>query len=164
MALGHTDPVQVDHTPQILVRDIDGDGLADILTSSAHKYGIFWYQQVRDGAAITWKRHLIDESWSQAHSLALADLDRDGDLDLITGKRFLAHNGHDPGSKDPIGVYWYELKPGRTATWTKHVISHGERIGSALNIPIFDLDADGDLDIVVTGKWGGPVWFENKLK
>jgi hypothetical protein len=164
LTLGHIDPAQIDHTPQILVHDINGDGLADILTSSAHKYGIFWYQQVRAGEAITWKRHLIDKSWSQAHSLALADLDGDSDLDLITGKRFMAHNGHDPGSNDPIGVYWYELKPGRTTTWTKHVISYGEGIGSGMNIPVVDLDADGDLDIVVTGKWGGPVWFENKTR
>jgi hypothetical protein len=26
---------------------------------------------------------------------------------------------------------------------------------------VVDLDSDGDLDIVVTGKWGGPVWFES---
>jgi hypothetical protein len=25
-----------------------------------------------------------------------------------------------------------------------------------------DLDGDGDVDVVVTGKWGGPVWFENR--
>jgi len=42
------------------------------------------------------------------------------------------------------------------------VISHNEGIGSGMNIPVVDLDGDGDLDIVVTGKWGGPVWFENK--
>ena len=27
-----------------------------------------------------------------------------------------------------------------------------------------DFDKDGDVDVVVTGKWGGPVWFENKRK
>ena len=48
--------------------------------------------------------------------------------------------------------------------WTKHVISYNEGIGAGLNIVVVDLDGDGDLDIVVTGKWGGPVWFENRSK
>ncbi len=94
----------------------------------------------------------------------LADLDGDGDLDLITGKRYLAHNGNDPGSAEPLGVYWYELKRKGGATWTKHAISYRQGIGSGLNACVVDLDRDGDLDVVVTGKWGGPVYFENKLK
>jgi hypothetical protein len=164
LSLGSLDGSKPEHTPQILVYDVNGDGLNDIITSSAHKHGIFWYRQVRDGDEPSWSKHVIDKTWSQAHSLKLADIDADGDLDLVTGKRFKAHNGNDPGGNDPLGVYWYELERGRTATWTKHVVSFDEGIGSGLNIPVVDMDGDGDLDIVVTGKWAGPVWFENKLK
>ena len=164
VTLGSIDPNKADHTPQILVYDVDGDGANDIITSSAHKYGIFWYRQVRKGKQVTWQQNVIDKSWSQAHSLTLGDLDGDGDLDLVTGKRYLAHNGGDPGSSDPPGVYWYELSRKGGVTWTQHVISYGQGIGSALNAAVADMDGDGDLDIVVTGKWGGPVYFENKLK
>ncbi len=164
LKLGHIEEGTADHTPQIWVYDVNADGANDIITSSAHKYGIFWYQQIRKGSTITWKQHVIDSSWSQAHSLTMADLDGDGDLDLITGKRFFAHNGKDPGGLEPLGVYWYELKPGVSPVWTKHVISFGKKIGAGMNIPVVDMDNDGDLDIVVTGKWGGPVWFENKKK
>ncbi|HPP54300.1 MAG TPA: FG-GAP-like repeat-containing protein, partial [Thermoguttaceae bacterium] len=92
--------------------------------------------------------------------------DGDGDLDLATGKRFFAHNGGDPGALEPLCVYWYELKreKGKEPEWVRHAISVGQGIGSGMNIPVVDLDGDGDLDVVVTGKWGGPVWFENKLK
>lgn len=164
LAIGDPEEGKPGHTPQILVYDVNADGLPDIVTSTAHNYGIFWYEQQRDGETITWKRHLIDDSWSQAHSLVLADIDEDGDLDLVTGKRYKAHNGSDPGGNDPPGVYWYELDRGAEPAWTKHVLSYDEGIGSGLNLVVIDLDADTDLDIVVTGKWGGPAWFENKLK
>jgi hypothetical protein len=151
-------------TAQILVYDVNADGLPDIIASSAHDYGVFWYEQVRQASDTAWKQHLIDDSWSQAHSLALADLDGDGDLDLITGKRFMAHNGSDPGETEPLGVYWYELTRQTNPIWTKHVVSFEQGVGSGLNLVVADLDGDGDLDIIVTGKWGGPVWFENMLK
>jgi hypothetical protein len=164
LAVGSIEEGQADHTPQILVYDVNADGRNDVVTSSGHKYGIFWYEQGQGPSGPTWKQHLIDDSWSQAHSLTLADLDEDGDLDLVTGKRFMAHNGNDPGGLDPPGVYWYQLDRSPSPKWTKHVVSLGEGIGSGMNVPVVDLDADGDLDIVVTGKWGGPVWFENQVK
>lgn len=163
-AIGGKEEGKADHTSQILVYDVNADGLPDIVTSIAHDYGIFWYEQVRQESGTSWKRHLIDDSWSQAHSLALADFDNDGDLDLVTGKRFMAHNGGDPGEFEPLGVYWYELTRQANPVWSKHVISYNEGIGSGLNIIARDLDGDGDVDVVVTGKWGGPAWFENTLK
>jgi len=128
LAVGSLTEGQSEHTPQIQVYDVDGDGLNDIITSSAHQHGIFWYKQIK------------------------------------TGKRFFAHNGNDPDARSPLGVYWYELKRGPAVEWFKHIISYDEGIGSGLSIPVVDIDGDGDLDIVVTGKWGGPVYFENVSK
>lgn len=160
-ALGGRDG-KVEHTPRILVYDVNADGLNDVITSNAHKHGIFWYEQKREGQAIEWRQHVIDDTWSQPHSLALGDLDGDGDPDLATGKRFMAHNGGDPDAFAPLGVYWYELRRGTAPSWVKHVVSYDEGIGSGVNLCVEDLDSDGDLDIVVTGKWGGPAWFESK--
>ncbi len=155
---------KAEHTPQMLVCDVNRDGQADVITSSAHQHGIFWYEQTRAEGKTAWKQHVIDDTWSQAHSLALADLNGDGAPDLVTGKRFMAHNGSDPDESGKLGVYWYELQPGPNPKWTRHAISYDEGIGSGVNLCAADLDKDGDIDVVVTGKWGGPVWFENKRK
>ena len=164
LAIGSLEEGKTEHTPRIWIYDVDADGANDLVTSSAHRYGIFWYRQVRKDSKISFERHLIDKSWSQAHSLALADLDNDGDRDLVAGKRFYAHNGSDPGAEEPLCLYWYELTRDPAVKWTRHVISYDKGIGSSLEIPVADMDADGDLDIVVTGKFAGPVLFENKMR
>ena len=89
------------------VMDVNGDGRNDVVAGAGHNYGVFWFEQ---GANGQWTRRTIDNSWSQAHASTLVDLNGDGRLDLVTGKRFMAHNGSDPGEKEPLGVYWYELR------------------------------------------------------
>jgi len=145
----------------LYVTDVDGDGRRDIVTSMAHDYGIFWMQRLADGG---WKKQMIDDSWSQAHAMTLVDLNGDGRLDLLTGKRYMAHNGRDPGEREPLGIYWYESRvaEGRVE-WTRHVIDYSTRAGGGMQIPVADLDGDGDLDFVVAGK-SGLFLFENRTK
>jgi len=92
----------------IYVTDVNNDGVPDLITSLGHDYGIFWMEQKREVAGKrTWVKHLIDNAWSQSHAMTLADLNGDGRPELITGKRYYAHE-HDPGANEPLGVYWYE--------------------------------------------------------
>ena len=146
----------------IYTLDVNGDKLPDIVTSLGHDYGIFWYEQKKDEAGNrTWIKHLIDDSWSQAHALTLMDLNGDGRMDIVTGKRYMAHNGHDPGEREPLGVYWYEpIKTASELEWRRHVIDYGTRAGGGMQIPVLDFDGDGDLDFVVAGK-SGLFLFEN---
>ena len=93
------------------------------------------------------------------------DLNGDGQKDILTGKRFMAHNGGDPGEREPLGVYWYEYykQPNGNICWVCQVVSYGARIGCGMQIPAADLDGDGDIDFACPGK-SGFFLFENLTK
>jgi hypothetical protein len=135
------------------VLDVNEDGRNDVVTAAGHDYGVFWFEQLPDGQ---WARRTIDPAWSQGHASTLADLNGDGRPDLITGKRFMAHNGSDPGEREPLGVYWYEFRKGPTSgvEWIRHLVDYGGRTGAGMQIPVLDIDGDGDADLVCPGKSG----------
>ena len=74
----------------------------------------------------------------------------------------MAHNGGDPGAFEPLGIYYYSLKRGPNPVWTKHALSYNEGVGAGMSIEVEDMNGDGRLDVITTGKFGGPVWFENQ--
>ena len=151
---------KLDSTSFLYVIDINEDGLPDIVTGFGHNYGVIWMEQRAGGQ---WIKHVIDESWSQPHAITLADLNGDGKLDILTGKRFMAHDGKDPGEREPLGLYWYEYKKsadGKSVDWHRHLIEYGGRAGAGMQLPATDLDGDGDIDFAAGGK-SGLYLFEN---
>jgi hypothetical protein len=144
-----------------VVKDLNGDGRLDIIFGRAHDYGLYWWEQrppLPDGTTV-WSQHVIDESWSQAHALALADLDGDGQEELIAGKCIWAHEGGDPGAGDAPAIYYYKWNP-RSATFTRHTIS-APGAGAALGrqYRVVDLDGDGRADLVAPSRLGLWVFF-----
>lgn len=146
----------------IIVHDVNKDGLNDLIVGQGHDYGLAWYAQGKDEAANrTWTRHDIEQHRSQFHEQQLADIDNDGEPELITGKRYRAHNENDPGAADPIGLYYYEINNG---DFQRHVIDYGEpgkASGTGIYLWIEDVDNNGWKDIVAPGKQGMYL-FKNK--
>jgi hypothetical protein len=94
--------------------------------------------------------------------MLMADLDNDGQDELVTGKRYYAHNGNDPGENDPRCVYNYDFDPA-SKKWTRNVLHEGGTVGFGINTFTADIDGDGDLDVVAPGK-SGLYLLENLLK
>ena len=132
----------------MFVVDVDEDGDNDVVSSSAHKYGIWWHEQTGSG----WVTHEISKLFSQSHALAFEDIDHDGHPDLISGKRYLAHLRGDPGTDDPSVLYWFRFVPGKDPQWIPYQIDDNSGIGN--NFQVEDMNGDKRPDIIVSNKKG----------
>lgn len=144
----------------VLVADVNGDGKNDLIVGQGHGYGLDWYEQVSEGPDKTsWIKHPIDPFNSQYHTMEWADIDGDGKNELISGKRYRAHNGNDPGSNDPAGLYYFKWNG---QSFTKNTICYGPfgvGKGTGLYFAVADLHNSGRKDIIVAGKDGLYVFY-----
>jgi hypothetical protein len=145
----------------VIVADVNKDGLADLIVGQAHDYGLDWYEQKKDNKTkkSSWIKHPIDPYNSQFHTMQWIDLDGDGEPELITGKRYRAHNGNDPGANDPAGIYYYKWNG---ESFTKQIISYGpfgEGKGAGIYFSVSDLTGSGRKDIIVAGKDGLYIFY-----
>ena len=152
---------------------MNDDGRNDVIGSlDAQKWGLAWHEQMRTGDAVTFRQHLImgsrpEESahgvaFSQPHALALADMDRDGVMDVVTGKRFWAHgNDGDPEPNAPAVVYWFRLsRDGGTVDYVPHLIDDNSGVGT--QVVVGDANGDGLPDVVVGNKKGTFVHLQQR--
>lgn len=140
----------------LYVQDLDMDGDNDIIGSSAHAFGVWWFENLDGGDSPKFKAHLIDKSYSQTHAMHFIDMNGDGQNDMVTGKRFFAHNGKDPGGKEPVVMYWYEIKreKNKAPQFIPHKIEAGNDTGVGTQFSMSDLNGDGRPDIVLSNKKG----------
>jgi hypothetical protein len=157
----------------ILVTDVNGDGLNDIIMGSDHGYGLAWYEQKMDGGKRTFVKHWIETDYPTIHTMVLADLDGDGKPELITGKQLFAHNGGDVGAFEPAFVFYYKFNHGR---FERHIVSHSyvtpyfgpgsentpppnDVVGLGMRMQVADLDGDGRPDIIIPCKTGLYIFY-----
>lgn len=155
-----------DAASNILVYDVDNDGLNDIITAlHCHLYGLAWFKQIRDETGkIDFVKNIIiptepgDDFFpkvSQLHAMELADFNGDGVLDFVTGKRFWAHGSKgDVAANDPALLIWFEnqCKADGSVEFVPHLIDDDSGVGT--QVTVHDLNGDNVPDIIVGNKKG----------
>jgi len=147
---------------QMLIYDVNGDGMNDIVTShDGHGYGLSWFQQVQTFVGRSFERHAIlgtsaggDNNFSQLHALSAGDFNSDGLTDFVTGKRYKAHNGRDPETDSPAVVYLFITKKNASQDDQFEIIQIDDNSGVGVDLFTGDINGDGKRDIVTANKKG----------
>jgi hypothetical protein len=147
----------------VAVADFDNDGDMDVVTGmgGAGSYGItVWENADTTPFSGTWSDNDVGVTNSDARvrSIAVADLDNDGDVDIVTGSEsggseiLVWENGWDEGTGDPF-----------TGTWSSGTgVAVGD-VGDYIvdSVATADFDNDGWIDIVSGAASGEIVVWEN---
>ncbi|MBI3861538.1 MAG: VCBS repeat-containing protein [Planctomycetia bacterium] len=140
--------------------DFNGDGKPDLLGTALVANLVVWYEHPGDPRTSPWKRHVIDgKSPEPGHGMP-ADIDGDGDLDVVMALG-MSSSAKQTGTRE---IVWYENDPAaqKNTEWKKHVIA-GD-FDNAFEAIAVDLDGDGRLDVAATSyaaPHGRAVWFKN---
>lgn len=144
----------VPNSPQyISSADIDNDGDMDVVVASSNDDSLRWYRNT-DGLGNFELGQTVTTFADTAVDADLADIDGDGDLDLLSASR----------SDDKLA--WYENTDGNGTFGAQQIIDTS--IDFVKQVATGDIDNDGDLDVIASsGSFGGTnptaelVWFEN---
>lgn len=162
---------------QMYAYDVNGDMLADIITSfAAHGFGLMWYEQVRTGNDINFKPHVVMSTeqkrvpneygvcFCELHALDLVDVDGDGLKDIVTGKRFWSHGrAGDPDRDNPAVLYWFKLvrSTDQSVTFLPFQIDDNSGVGTqVVAMPC----SDKTLPDIVVGNKRGTFYFQHEAR
>ena len=140
----------VGETDRVHLVDMDKDGDLDALIGYGHdpEGKLAWYENPADPTGL-WSEHLI-ANLVNPQSVDYADLDGDGDIDVIAGEHRLP--AEDPAN---AAIFVMENLDGSGGSWQQHVIYIGDEHHDGAQLA--DFDNDGDLDVVSIG------WTHNRL-
>jgi hypothetical protein len=145
--------------------DLNNDGRLDIMGPTSE--GMGWIAQPKNPDA-TWSSYYIGTFKPDSTlGLEIADIDGDGDTDIISGSYSRGSRTSDKDTTDVNGalgrIGWYENPGDATASWTRHDISRRKR-GMFDKFIARDIDKDGDIDFVGTrgnsAPYDGVFWLE----
>jgi len=131
----------------VKIADVDGDGFHDVLVASPGNDSLEWYKNI-DGLGTFGTKQVIHQGIYEYRFIATADIDNDGDLDILTTALF-----------DNL-VIWFENLDGLGSFSTTKIIDTS--LDRPNTVVAGDIDLDGDLDIVCSSRLDGKItWYNN---
>lgn len=138
---------EADGPLSLYAADLDGDGDIDVLVASTSNGKIVWYENI-DGLGSFGPQHVLNSFAFIALSVYAADLDGDGDADVLSA------------SQGDNTVAWYENKLGGNFG---PPIAISTTAGGTQSVFAADLDGDGDNDVLAVATTANSIlWFENE--
>ena len=146
--------------------DMDGDGDMDVVMALGFLYRpgskdktdsqrpednqIVWYEN-KHPRQDQWKKHVVQEKFHDAFEATAADLDADGDIDIV-GTSW----------RNPGRVAWFENTGDPRGKWKQHELKNNWR--SANQVIIADMNGDGKPDIIACAERGSVEvrWWKNE--
>jgi len=113
--------------------DVDGDGDTDIMSVACYDNHILWWENT-NGNGTSWTEHFIENYFVGAWSIYSADMDGDGDMDVL-------------GAAPPIDfVAWWSNNDGSGTDWTRHIVDSS--FDGAGDVYAADINGDGIADVL----------------
>ena len=124
--------------------DLDGDGDLDVLSAAQFGGAILWHEN-GGSQDFTTSEVVTGDDLSATYSIAVADMDGDGDQDILAVSA-------------PNQVTWYENDGAQV--FSPHRIS--DEVDAPKRVIAFDMDGDGDLDAASASYYDDKIaWYEN---
>ena len=138
----------VDGARSVYAADIDGDGDIDVLGAAEDADDVIWWENT-DGTGTSWTKHTVDSYFDYVLSVYAADVDGDGDIDVLGAADGSAHD-----------ITWWENTDGSGTTWTEHTVD-GNYYG-AYSVYAADVNGDGYTDVLGAACFDDDItWWEN---
>jgi hypothetical protein len=127
--------------------DMDDDGDIDLVTAAYFDDSVHWHENL-GGTPPVFATHLADGSINGAQDVFVADLDADGDSDIVVASRV------------DNTVYWLENRLSGGLSFTRRVVASG--INDPWAVAAADIDQDGHMDVISTSQSDGVLaWHRN---